>query len=509
MSSTDNNDGISVIDVTNPTAPSYCFVSVYELELAKKEVPALVPLSAEQYVRAYYPKYTSPPKPGPKETEKEAIERRKVLAAENDVQDVIAKLQDVKLIDLEMLAEAWPAEYDPDGKLKGTANIVTGPVTDDVCSPFNPRVSPAYLASAIERGATRDFEARVWMPGGASAIKAALRLLSPFPDAGMELLMKVMEKEVSGPDAELDLTGLSLSSAQLEKLVSPMKEVSVVNLSHMPTLDIDGVCTVLAKFPRLKRLNLLGSPSISADSIYSLLHTRYHLFNHLESLIHPSLLGELKDAADCCPYCNAFSFIGVNPYTRRLKACSLPFFTPSRVIQALIDTLQPLCSGHDSESFLETSFPIQAAFSSVRAPGQKWSERDTVIIPQLSLRALKGEGWTFAMNSSYSNSSFAFLRFKSQSPVASGKEQPEAEGKEKGATLAPNENDAVGWEIHDLASFVNQLVLDGKPRPPDDLVNNLQDTLTILQTTKAWRFMADDDVRKFLDDVTTNLRYLY
>jgi hypothetical protein len=369
MSSTDNNDGISVIDVTDPTAPSYCFVSVYELELAETEVPALVPLSAEQYVRAYYPKYTSPLKSGPKETEKEAIERRRDLAVENDIQDAIAKLQDVKLVDLEMLAEAWPAEYDPDGKLKGTANIVTGPVTSDVCSPFDPKVSPATVAYAIQKGDIRDIEARVWMPGEASAIKAALRLLSPFPDAGMELLTKVMEKEVSGPNAELDLTGISQSSAQLEKLVSPMKEVSVFNLSHMSTLDIDGVRTVLAKFPHLKSLNLLGSPSISSDSIYSLLHTKYHLFNHLEALIHPSLLGELKDATDCCPYRNAFSFIGV--YTHNLKACSLPFFTPSRVIQALIDTLQPLCDGHDSYSFLQTSIGIQAAFSSVRAPGQK------------------------------------------------------------------------------------------------------------------------------------------
>lgn len=146
----------------------------------------------------------------------------------------------------------------------------------------------------------------------------------------------------------------------------------------------------------------------------------------------------------------------------------------------------------------------------MRAPGQKWSERDTVIIPQLSLGALKGEGWTFAMNSSdHAAGSFAFLRFKSHPPVASGKEQPEAEGQEKGATLTPNKNDVLGWEIHDLASFVNQLVLDGKPRPPDEMVSNLQDILTILQTMNALRFMADDDVRKFLDDVTTNVRHLY
>ncbi|KAF7355234.1 hypothetical protein MSAN_01439400 [Mycena sanguinolenta] len=57
----DNNDGITVFDVTDPADPSYCFVS------------GRVPLTAEQYCRAYYPvpKADRMDKEGVKETEED------------------------------------------------------------------------------------------------------------------------------------------------------------------------------------------------------------------------------------------------------------------------------------------------------------------------------------------------------------------------------------------------------------------------------------------------------
>ncbi|KAJ3530310.1 hypothetical protein NMY22_g8624 [Coprinellus aureogranulatus] len=52
----DNNDGITIIDVSTPSDPSYCFVSTSGLEAAKENnVPRCIPLTASQYLRAYYP----------------------------------------------------------------------------------------------------------------------------------------------------------------------------------------------------------------------------------------------------------------------------------------------------------------------------------------------------------------------------------------------------------------------------------------------------------------------
>jgi hypothetical protein len=54
----DNNDGITVIDVTDPESPAYCFVSVYGLGCSEdtSNIQDMTPLSATQYLRAYYPK---------------------------------------------------------------------------------------------------------------------------------------------------------------------------------------------------------------------------------------------------------------------------------------------------------------------------------------------------------------------------------------------------------------------------------------------------------------------
>jgi len=53
----DNNDGITIIDVTGEN-PEYCFMAICGLEGDKScAVKDLIPLSAHQYVSAYYPHY--------------------------------------------------------------------------------------------------------------------------------------------------------------------------------------------------------------------------------------------------------------------------------------------------------------------------------------------------------------------------------------------------------------------------------------------------------------------
>ena len=488
---TDNNDGISVIDVTDPTAPSYCFVSVSGIE-AQKAVPECVPLSAEQYVRAYYPKCTPP-------VEAQSDEMEKKI--EEDVQATIELLKDVKLVELAMLAEAWPAEYNLDGKMQNPADTPAKPVSADLPSLVE-LTMPLAVEQAIQTGEVKDIEAMIWIPEKASMIKAFLRQMSPFPDGGIELLKTLAEAEISTPNAELDLTGFTLSTSQLGNLLSSMKKtVDVVNLSQMSTLTIDDVRMVL-RVPQLKRLILLDCPLVSSDDIHSLLRTEPSLFNQLEALIHPSLLSGLNDMDDSRPYHSAFSCIGMGFGT--VEACSLPFFNLPHIIQALHDVLQPLRVNLSAQW---SSLLMQAAFSSVRRPGQAWSERNTVIIPQFSLAGLRGEGWTFAFTVDFKGGSFAFLRLNSRRFITSDNEQAEAESD---TASGSDETKELGWEIHDLASFIDQAVLDGKARPTDEAVNMLQDTLTGFQTStglqKQWmQLMNDDDVKQLI----ANARFRY
>ncbi|KAL6302800.1 hypothetical protein BKA93DRAFT_917900, partial [Sparassis latifolia] len=80
----DNNDGISVIDVTDPGNPAYCFA-----------LSTSTPLSGEQYMRAYYPV--------PTQSEDPEYSRQ----IEEIVLKIIALLDGEKMVTLDMLAEAW------------------------------------------------------------------------------------------------------------------------------------------------------------------------------------------------------------------------------------------------------------------------------------------------------------------------------------------------------------------------------------------------------------------
>ena len=92
----DNNDGITIINVTNPESPAYCFVSICRLECDdSSNIPLMTPLSATQYLRGYYPK--------------------DITVDDYDLeQSVLATLrpfESVPMITIDMLAEAWPGEY--------------------------------------------------------------------------------------------------------------------------------------------------------------------------------------------------------------------------------------------------------------------------------------------------------------------------------------------------------------------------------------------------------------
>jgi hypothetical protein len=227
--------------VTNPATPSYCFVSR----------GGRVPLSAEKYVRHYYPEYTPPSKPESEETEEEAADRRHRLAIEEGVQAAIAKLKDVKLIDVGMLAEAWPKEYREKFVNEKPAHAETEQDATSILPSLAVLTIAPAVSHSVEIGETVDIEAMVWMPGKAAEVKATLRKLSPFPEAGMALLETVIEKELKIDKTQLDLSGLPLSSAQLEKLICSMQDITTVDLSHMSTATIHDVRVILTKFPQL------------------------------------------------------------------------------------------------------------------------------------------------------------------------------------------------------------------------------------------------------------------
>ncbi|KAJ7484709.1 hypothetical protein FB451DRAFT_1233259 [Mycena latifolia] len=331
----DNNDGITVIDITEPTNPSYCFVSIWGLE-ASGGVKRRVPLSAEEYVRAYYPV------PSEKQKEKKGVKE-----TEEDVQNKIDSLRDQRIMTLDVLAETWPKEY------------------------------------------------KVWFGGKADAITSILRRQNPFPDSGLSLLVKVLQHDAGSDKSTLDLSDFPLSDHQIISLLtlSEMKDIEVLKLSHNPNITVDGLRQVFSIASKLRRLVLLDTP-ISDEQICELLTNDSNLFRNLEELVHPALLSWQNPV--CYP--SGFGYVGLHD-RQRVASASLAVFTPATLVQCLTDYLSPMMDSdvHVMYSHFSSSLVPQAALASaIRREGEPWGERRVHCLPSLPDNPFGAEGWLFA-----------------------------------------------------------------------------------------------------------------
>ncbi|KAJ6515985.1 hypothetical protein C8R45DRAFT_1141312 [Mycena sanguinolenta] len=385
----DNNDGITVFDVTDPADPSYCFVSTFGLE-CEVEVEDRVPLSAEQYCRAYYPV----PKADSKNTQ--AMDQEGVKETEEDVQKKIDALRNERLMKLDVLAEAWPQEY----KYSGSTEVTEPESSSRVSNPGPvPSLVDLSLRPAIEHGIqtgeTEELEQLVWHPGKAVLMRTILRNQKPFPDSGLPLLTKVLQHE-AGKSLDVDFSDFSLSESQIVSLLTfpGVEKVESLNLSHNPDLTIDVLRRILPTTPKLRRLILLDT-SISDEQLYELLIKEPKLFLSVEELVHPAFLA-LQDPAR---YPNGFAYVGIHS---RGSACavSVAVFTPATVVQSLTDYLGPIVNTdrYVTYGILGTTLAPQAALAAgMRNEGQPWNERRVHCFPAFTGSPFDGRGWLFTV----------------------------------------------------------------------------------------------------------------
>jgi hypothetical protein len=330
---TDNNNGMTVINITDPESPTYCFVSVTGTE-SKKELPQCMPLSTEDYLCAYYPL------PTPSE-----MEETQTQADEKYTLDTIATLEGTKMVTLEVLASAWPDEYKRTLKTSLEKSPPGAPepmpVTTTIPSLSDLTVLPSVKA-ALEKGDTTKLEEILWIPEKMTQIQSMLREIKPFPDSGISLLTEIIAHQMKSDDAAINLSGYALSGTQIIQIASSSNDkMRTLNLSYNKDITVDTVCQILTSFPLLKRLVLLGCMSITDDDIKEILTSDPKLFYNLEALIHPFLL---KDKAF---YPNAFSYIGIMSDYGKISSCSLAYFSPPAIVQALTDLL-PCVTSEDA-----------------------------------------------------------------------------------------------------------------------------------------------------------------
>ncbi|KAF9498466.1 hypothetical protein BDN71DRAFT_1587486 [Pleurotus eryngii] len=381
-------------------------------------------------------------------------EQEMYMELKKHIETVIASLDGVGLVTTEMLAEAWPGEYNP---RKGSKKLdeVADPSDEIAVAEDNivPQLADLVVGPAVKQSIAQgnfdELEQLVWIPEKAKLIKAALREFDPFPDAATQLLRRVCEAESQTNEKELDLTGLPLSSNQILDLVSQRGDIQRLRLSNMPHVTIDAVRKLLTLVPPISHLNLLGTP-IADEAIFELLSKEPKLFYHVEAFIHPALLRYDATAS----YKAAFTFPGVLcPLVGGGGCPAVPFFTPQKVVQMFFDfatgmyrkgTAIPGAGfyvGLRGSTMLAT-----ACLASDRAQGQKFGERSVPIFPLFCKGYLDGEGWALLV----SETAYSFC------------------------CLLKGEAEAEDLELLDLDGFLAAMEAEGRPAPLPASVSELK-----------------------------------
>ena len=177
-----------------------------------------------------------------------------------------------------------------------------------------------------------DLERFIWLPGKVAELKRILRDLSPFPDSGIQLLVCVLSELKES--TRVDLSTFQLSGTQLAEILSSCGEITFLDASFNSILATDDIPKVLKVAPTLRRLVIMGCPSVSDAHILALVQNEPSRFKSLEGILHPAFLTIEKPD----PYPTAFTFVNVRD-TGNLACASMSFFTPAQVVQALIDVL--------------------------------------------------------------------------------------------------------------------------------------------------------------------------
>ncbi|KAL6302790.1 hypothetical protein BKA93DRAFT_827094 [Sparassis latifolia] len=443
----DNNDGISVIDVTDPENPAYCFVTTD------------TPLSAEQYVRHYYPVPTEESR----DPERSRLTGKTVL-------ETIGLLDGEKLVTLDMLAEVWPDEYQseaverPAGDIAASTSAATEPAEE---APIPSLATLAFAQAfdhALGKGDTSEIENLLWLPGKLADTKSILRTKSPFPDNAVQLLVKVLTemKETTS----VDLTDFALSSEQAVRIASQLPGHESLNLSFNAQITADTVREILTAAPGLKRLVLMGCTSVTSKELYDLLRKEPQLFYRLEALMHPSLLC----TAEPPPYPIAFTLMtSYESIMPSIRGCSLALFTLMGVVGALADVLRSFRSARRIVFDMNSGTPFQAAATArPREPGMPWGTRSLVTVPALSVDVLRAvePGWAFLFQMSmfHEKNNWCFLRL---TPTERNQEEAVQE-----QPWPPRE-----WEIHDVRGFLRIATAEGRPAPSEEAVQELEELL--------------------------------
>ncbi|RDX52939.1 hypothetical protein OH76DRAFT_57171 [Lentinus brumalis] len=173
-----NNDGLLILDVTDPEKPAYCFLTGPAAPGTPEQRRA--PLDARAYLGVYYRLDESAHHTAKYDNHKDAETSRE--QREHWLKSV-EDLADVPVLPVSVLCEAWPNEQFQDPPGPTARSDAASQSASDVPVRAVPNLADLSLDVAVkqsvENGDTTEVEKLLWLPGKAAQVKAILRISSP------------------------------------------------------------------------------------------------------------------------------------------------------------------------------------------------------------------------------------------------------------------------------------------------------------------------------------------
>ncbi|EIM87336.1 uncharacterized protein STEHIDRAFT_168114 [Stereum hirsutum FP-91666 SS1] len=543
-----NDYGVTILDISDPLSPQYCYVSIKGLKDAKSNVPAMAPLSAEQYARAYCPSVA-------RKNTKHSMERGAI--AEVDVREAIALLADERV--MKDLPDAWSSESKvgssgvSKGKKRkakaesrtnasGRASAALATTSEDPIVTDSENETMVFLKRFMVVGADlTDLDKRLEKAEHIALIRSELVELFPFPSSAVLPLVRVLAATANFEPLdvkELDLSHLSVSSSQIFQVLDAFSNTQSLNLSHNKVIDARAIQIMLVSTPSLRRLILLDCLSLTNPDLSSLLVNQSHLFVNLSAIIHPLFLS--LPATFPLPRTHSFSIAASGVMDKEPYSISVPFCSAPTVVRAITDLVSPYLTAENPEACLYCSplqkGPLSAILS--RAGGIPipcddeeeaiWDDRSTVILPKVNGHVVK-EGAMFIMSMYISfpepsfipKSGYAFLDFTSETsnypkPGTTARPTNRAPalpfdlfGSRLGAGFSSSSSSSTSsasvYNVLDLRSFLERMYErdPGRERADEESVARLEDMLEELEARyddgKGAMFTSEE-VAKFFHD---------
>ncbi|KIY66122.1 hypothetical protein CYLTODRAFT_378308 [Cylindrobasidium torrendii FP15055 ss-10] len=392
-----NSEGITVIDVTDPMDPAYCFVHGDRLD-------------ATGYVRLYYQE-------GSDEDIAESVDSS------------IAKLGGVRVLPFQALAEAWPREYKSE-----TTDETMAEVNEDTSQVTNgiPSLASLSIDAAISSNNSTGLQDLFWIPDKAALIAERLRAAPSVPDSAIDTLMMLLHHGMQESNPRVDLSVYSLTPKQTIACVTKIKPSAIASLTVPKSFTVDGVRKLLTIRPAIRRLDLLQTSITKAD-LAKLLHEEPQIFYHVESLVHELSLLPGPDDTYASEFVPAFSLFHLTHCNSvgggGFPSASLPLLYPPQVVQALTDYISLFAQENfDRELSLAAKdmVPHVLMGAATREEGVPWSKRYVNAHPKTTSAGLDGAGWVCVLSfPAFGDDNHWYFGFVKMNPKAVVEQDPE------------------------------------------------------------------------------------